>query len=240
MVVRMRFSKFVPVCLSPRVAFAGLGLMVFASTLGTEGCLSYKLTGLYVEPAGACIYPSPSFTAQFHAYGTYTEGGHAMVTKDITNIATWSDDLPTLATISPAGLATATGSGVGFTDVTASAQGEFGVVHASGVLNVKTDCVSATGAVRTLSVVPRRQSLTVGDSLQPLAVATSLRTMESSDVTGQVTWESSNPAVATVRGGVITAVGAGDAVITASQALSDGTAVRTMENIQVTTEAAQE
>ena len=62
---------------------------------------------------------------------------------------------------------------------------------------MKTDCVSATGAVRTLSVVPRRQSLTVGDSLQPLAVATSLRTMESSDVTGQVTWESSNPAVAT-------------------------------------------
>jgi hypothetical protein len=240
MVVRMRFSKFVPACLPPRVACFGLGLIVFASTLGTEGCLSYKLTGLYVEPAGACIYPSPSFTAQFHAYGTYTEGGHAMVTKDITNIATWSDDLPGLATMSQTGLATATGSGVGFTNVTAAAQGEFGLVHGSGVLNVKTDCVSATGAVRTLALVPRRQSLVIGDSLQPMAVATSLRTMETSDVTGQVTWESSNPSVATVRGGVISAVGAGDAVITATQTLSDGTAVRTIENIEVTAEASQE
>lgn len=231
----MRTCKILPFCRPTRYTTLGLSLVVFASTLGTNGCLSRKLTGLYVEPSGgACLYPG--FSAQFHAYGLYTEGGHATVTKDITTLATWSVDLPDLATVSSSGLVTTTGSAIGLTNVTATAQGEFGIVRGSAPITVKTTC--ATGAIRTpnaLRVLPGDQNLvSPGDTSQLVAVAHYAGAPYSDNVTAKVTWQSSNPQVATVNAaGLVTAVGEGDTVITATRALGNGEVITSTEKIHV-------
>ncbi len=220
-----------------RLASLGLSLIVCAAMLGTNGCISYKLTGIYVEPsAGACIYPG--FTAQFTAYGTYTESGHATVTKNITDQASWTVDLPNLATVNSSGLVTSTGTAIGITDIIASAPGEFGTVRSSAPLTVETNCVSSSGAVRTLSsihILPANQNLlSAGDTSQFVAVGHFAIAPFSDDLTRQVTWQSSNPQVATVdAAGVVTAVGAGEATITARQTLSDGMMVTGTQKVQV-------
>jgi hypothetical protein len=232
MVICMRTGKF-PLHLPSRYASLGLGVVVLASMFGTTGCMSRKLTGIFVEPsAGACLYPG--FSVQFHAYGLYTEGGHATVTTDITDQATWFVDLPDLATVSSTGLVTTTGNGIGLTNVTAKAQGEFGVVQASAPLTIKTTCVS--GAVKTpLLVLPGDQNLSsTGDTLQLVAVAHYAATPYSEDVTAKTRWESSNPQVANVNAaGLVTAVGEGDTVITATRALPNGSLITSTEKIHV-------
>lgn len=234
----MQFRSLLPVRLPSRRISLGLSLIAMTSMLGTSGCLDYSLTGLYVEPSGgACIYPDPAFTAQFHAYGTYTEGGHSTETRDITNKVAWSADLPGMVTVSSGGLVTPTGNEVGFTDVSAVAQGEFGIVKSSAVVTVKTTCVSSTGAIRTLSsirVLPGDQSLLVGDTSQQLAIGHFSVAPFSDDLTGNVVWSSSNPQVAKVSAaGLVTATGEGDAVITVTKTNSSGLAVTSTEKIHV-------
>jgi len=239
----MPLLKILPVRAPSRGASLGLALVLFASLLGTNGCISYDLTGIYVEPSGgACVYPG--FTAQFTAYGTYTEGGHAMVTKNITDQASWKIDLPNLATVNSSGLVTTTGAAIGLTDVIASAQGEFGTVFSSAPLTVETDCVSSSGAVRTLSsihILPQNQTLqSVGDTSELVAVGRFAIAPFSSDLTRQVAWESSNPRVATVSAsGLLTAVGAGEATITARRTLSSGAIVTATEKVQVGSQSPQ-
>lgn len=234
----MHFRSFLPARLPSRRVSLGLSLIAFASMAGTNGCVDYRLTGLYLEPSGgACVYPAPSFSAQFHAYGTYTEGGHSTETRDITNQVTWSDDLPGMATISSSGLATPTGNEVGHTDVYARTEGEFGVVQGSAVLQVMTNCVSTTGAVRTLSslrVLPGDQTLLVGDTARLMAIGHYSVEPLSDDLTSHVVWSSSNPLVANVSAvGVVTATGEGDAVITATKTNSSGLAITSTEKIHV-------
>lgn len=234
----MPFRSFLPVRLPSSGASLGLGLIALTSMLGTSGCMSYKLTGLYLEPsAGACLYPDPSGSAQFHAYGTYTEGGHSMETRDISSQATWSVDLPGMAMVSSTGLVTPTGNEVGHTNVYAKAQGEFGVVQSSAVVQVRTDCVSSTGAIRTLSalrILPGDQSLLVGDTSKILAIGHFSIAPFSDDLTDTVVWSSSNPQVARVTPqGLVTATGTGDAVITVSQTNKLGQVVTSTEKIHV-------
>jgi|HubBroStandDraft_1064217.scaffolds.fasta_scaffold48115_3 hypothetical protein len=230
----MRFRNILPVRMLSRRASVGLGLVVLISTLGINGCVSYRLTGLYVEPsAGACI-PSNS-TAQFTAYGIYTESGHAADTRNITDIVTWTTDLPELATVDSSGLATSS-SAIGLTNVKASAQGEFDLVWSSAPLTVKSDCVSSS--VRTLSsiqILPGDQKLSsIGDTSQLVAVGQYPIAPFSDDLTSQVTWKSSDPQVATVSAaGFVSATGAGETVITASRTTAKGTVVIATEKIQV-------
>lgn len=235
----MRFRNILPVRTLSRRASVGLGLVVFISTLGINGCVSYRLTGLYVEPsAGACI-PSNS-TAQFTAYGIYTEGGHAAETRDVTDLVTWTTDLPELATVDSKGLATSS-SDIGLTNVKASAQGEFDLVWSSAPLTVKSTCVSSS--VRTLSsiqILPGDQMLSsMGDTSQLVAVGQYRLAPFSDDLTGQVTWKSSNPQVATVSAaGFVSATGAGETTITATRTTAKGTVVTATEKIQVAGTAA--
>lgn len=234
----MHFRSFLPVRLPSRRLSLGLSMIALASMLGSSGCMDYSLTGLFIEPSGgACIYPDPSFSAQFHAYGTYTKGGHSTETRDITTKVAWSDDLPGMAIISSSGLATPTGNEVGHTDVYARTEGEFGVVQDSAVLEVRTDCVSSTGAIRTLSglrVLPGDQSLLVGDTSQLMAIGHFSVAPFSDDLTGHVVWNSSNPQVAKVSAaGFVTAMGQGDTIITATKSTATGQVVASSQKIHV-------
>ncbi len=217
---------------SPRVVL-GVGLVTLTSLLGGTGCgLSYTLTGLYVQPTSACLYPGS--TAQFNAFGSYTEGGHTAETKEITSQVTWSASLSDVATVNNAGLATAGTSYVGNTPVTASAEGEFGILMSSANLVVSTSCTASTSIAKpfTLHIIPETQTMTVGDKERPLAIAFSNNGGKSTDLTGAVTWTSSDSRVATVdRAGLITGVGAGDATITATGKSPDGEVISATQTV---------
>jgi uncharacterized protein YjdB len=227
----MRLRGILPFRMLSRPVLAGLGLVVLISMFGVNGCMSYKLTGVYVEPsAGSCIVPGS--TAQFTAYGTYTEGGHSTKTENITDEATWTTDLSEVATMSSStpGLAIAGTTFTGLTNVKASAQGEFGLVWSSAPLSVGTNCVSNSGTPTTLSgirILPGDQKLgSIGDTTKVVAVGLYSRSPFSRDLSEQATWTSSNPEVAKVSpGGLVTAVGAGEATITATQKTDQGAVV---------------
>src|SRR5579859_725369 len=234
----MHFRSLLPVHFPSRRVSLGLSVIALASMLGSSGCMDYSLTGVFIEPsAGACLYPDPSGSAQFHAYGTYTKGGHSTEVKDITTKVTWSVDLPGMAIVSSSGLVTPTGNEVGQTNVYARTEGEFGLIQSSALVKVITTCVSSTGAIRTLSglhVLPGDQSLLTGDTSQLMAIGHFSIAPFSDDLTGHVVWTSSNPQVAKVSGaGFVTAMGEGDAVITATKTTANGQVVTSSEKIHV-------
>lgn len=219
---------------SPRVA-SGVGLIALTSLLGGTGCgLSYSLTGLYVEPATGltCLYPGT--TAQYHAYGTYSEGGHTTETKDLTNTVAWTVTIPDLASMNASGLATAGSDFVGPTSIVATAEGEFGQLNAVSSLQVSTTCSTSSSVKPSLRIIPGSQTLAAGDKERPMAIAFS-NGGAATDMTGKVTWESSDVHVATIdRTGLIAAVGAGDATITATGKTANGEAIAATQTVHFT------
>jgi len=223
---------------SRALSMVGLGLLAFATMLGTDGCITYKLNGLDVEPnAGACI--APGSTAQFTAYGIFTESGHANETIDITDSVHWTTDLPELATVNASGLATAGTAYVGLTNVKASTQGEFKLLWKTVPLTVSTSCVSGSGAAvpRTLAsmhLIGETALRSVGDTTELVAVGRYSSEPLSGNLSGEVRWISSDPGVAKVSPqGLVTAVSAGEATITATRTNELGTVVTATETIHV-------
>lgn len=234
----MQFRRILPRRLPVRAAsIVGLGLLVFATMLGTDGCLTYKLNGIDLEPnAGACI--AQGSTAQFTAYGIYTENNHANKTLDITDSVHWSTDLPELATVSSTGLATSSTTYLGLTNVKASTEGEFKLLWKTVPLTVSNNCLSGSGAVRRLSsmhLIPENETLrSVGDTTELVAVGLYSSEPLSGNLSGAVHWTSSDPGVAKVSPeGLVTAMGAGDATITATRTNELGSMVTATETIHV-------
>ncbi len=157
---------------------------------------------------------SPGQTSQFIAIGTTTSGA----TLDVTGQVTWSSASIQIATISNAGLATAVSQGT--TAITA--------------IYINTDKTAVTGSaqftvlggnteqVTALAVYPASQAATAAaQQTQFFVLGTEGSAGLQFDVTDQVTWSSSNTAVATVGNvgsgtpGLVTAAGNGSATIQA-------------------------
>jgi hypothetical protein len=221
---------------SPRVLL-GVGLVTATALFGGTGCgLSYSLTGLYVEPSTGLTCVVDGVSAQYHAYGTYTEGNHTARTEDITGQVTWSATIPAVASINSSGLATGVGDGT--TAILASTQGEFGLLSNASSIQVDPAGCGTTTSIRkdfSLSIIPGNQNFaSAGQSAQPLAIATYNGGERTADLSRQVTWVSNNARVATVdTAGVITATGPGDAVITAQTKAPDGEVVSATQTIHV-------
>lgn len=232
----MKKLSFSPSALvSPRVLL-GVALVLVTSIFGGTGCgLSYSLTGLNVEPEIGLVCVDNGMTAQYKAYGTYTEGNHTARIQDISDQVNWSVSLPQLATISTSGLATAAAGYIGTTNIAATATGEFGDLHSDSNLQVSTQCVPSGSSMAhpfSLSIVAGNPSLAVGDTLQPLAIATYPGAGRTADLSHQAAWSSSNTSIATVdANGVITALAAGDATITARARTPDGDFVSATQDI---------
>jgi trimeric autotransporter adhesin len=230
---------------SPRVML-GVGAVLVVSLFGGTGCnLSYSLTGMYVEPGIGLTCVGFGMTAQYNAYGTYTEGGHATKIEDITDQVSWTVSLPQLATINTSGLATADSSSSGYygtTNIVATTNGEFGNLTTDSNLEVSTQCVAPSTAVvkhYSLHIVTGNSSVAVGDTLQPLAVVRYPDNSRTIDLFSGVTWSSSDSNVASVDArGVITGVAPGDAVITAQAKAPDGEMVSTTQTVHI--EASQQ
>jgi trimeric autotransporter adhesin len=222
-----------PALVSPRVLL-GAGLVLATSLFGGTGCgLSYSLTGIYLEPTSGSTCIPQGGTAKFTAYGTYTEGNHSMRIEDISDQVQWSVPLPELASVNASGLATASDNFIGTTPVVATTRGEFGVLTSSSSLQVSNSCVSTAIAKHfSLHIVPENQSLNVGQTLQPLAVGTYGLNGATTNLSRQVAWQSSDTKVATVDSkGLITAVGPGDATITAQTRGADGELATATETV---------
>ena len=204
------------------------GLWLFAATVPLTGCISRTLTQLTIEPAygDTCIYPGA--TAQYEAYGVYTESGHASQTKNLTDYVQWSVTFPAMATINSSGLLTAGYVALGTSNIVASTEGGFGVVRATSNVEVEDPCTSTSAVSPTspslLRVVPASASLTnAGDTEQPLAIGILAGGHGTVDLSSKVSWTSSNPGVATVNAsGIIRAVAPGTAIITARETTADG------------------
>ena len=131
---------------------------------------------------------------------------------------TWSSSAPSVATVSASGLVSAIAAG----------SASIGAV-VDGVTGTASVTVTSTppAPVATVSVTLASASRTVGQTTQATAT---LRDANGTVLTGRaVTWTSSNPSVATVSGsGLVTAVGAGSANITASSEGRSGSAPLTV------------
>ena len=132
--------------------------------------------------------------------GTVTLSATVSPSNATDKTVTWSSSNPGVATVSGG---TVTAVGEGNATITASAGGK----KATCQVTVKPNVVEVTGIILNET----EMTLQVGD------VFTLSATVSPSNATDKtVTWSSSNPGVATVSGGNVTAVAEGEAAITAS------------------------
>lgn len=133
---------------------------------------------------------------------------------------TWSSDQPATATVSPSGVVT--GVSQGLARITAAAEGK------SAVSLVTVTPV----AINIIDVTPSTASLSIGGSTQLTATP---RDAQGKPLAGRViTWITGAPSVATVsQGGLVVAVGAGDAIIFAASEGVSGSASVTVSQIPV-------
>jgi hypothetical protein len=170
--------------------------------------------------------PSANLTAgqsqQMKAMGNYSNNS----TQDLTGTATWSTSDATVASVAASGMLSTTNKG-GSCTVTA----KVGSVTGSFSLTVVPALVS-------ISVTPATASIAVQTAQQFIAAGT-YSDGSTQNITGSVTWTSSNTASATVSSSVPTsglakAVAGGNTTITATSGSISGTASLTVTSATVT------
>jgi hypothetical protein len=165
-----------------------------------------KLAQLLVTPASVTL---PTLGTQaFAAYGRLNGGDSVAVT------VTWT---ATGGSISPTGLYTA-----------GPTAGDYGVTATGRSFTTAATATLTSVPVASVSVSPPSATLSIGATQQLAAVT---KDAAGNTLTGRVvTWLSSNSAVATVSGGgLVTAIGAGSATITATSEGKNGTSAITVQ-----------
>jgi hypothetical protein len=166
-------------------------------------------------------------TTQFLATGNLTGVG---TSQNLTSQVTWYSSNAQVATINAAGLATAVGAGT--TSIVALAPA--GGLSATASLSV-TISASGTGTP-TLVITPNSETETfTGEVTQFFATGNLTGVGGTQNLTGQVTWSSSNSQVATiiasgVSAGLATATGFGSTLITAQSGAVSAVALLTVSN----------
>ena len=156
-----------------------------------------------ISPASQTI--AVGTTQQFTASGYYSNGA---ITPGIS--VSWSSSSVSAATIDGVS-GVATGVAVGTTTITATA---LGITSNAATLNVNQ--------LKSITITPLNQTIAIAGTEQYDAMGTFLNpggTTTTSDITAQVTWNSSSTAVATfstTTPGLATGVAAGTTAITAS------------------------
>lgn len=169
------------------VAALVLLILIMALAGGSSGTMEITLDQTQAELA-------PGDTLQLTATVTDSSGA-AVADPEIT----WTSASKSVATVSDGGLVTAVAEGKA--KITAKVDS----VSAECTVTVTKDAIEITGVRLSQDVA----QLTVGDTLTLTATLSPADAPEDS-----VSWTSSDPAVATVKKGVVTAVAAGSATIT--------------------------
>ena len=139
-------------------------------------------------------------TQQFTATGTYSDGS----TQSLMGSATWSSTNTPVATTTTGGLAT--GAGTGSTTIQAT----------SGSISGSTGLTVTSPVLVSIAVTPANPAILNGTTKQFTATGT-YSDSSIQNLTGLVTWSSSNTAAATITStGLATSVAAGTTIIQAT------------------------
>ena len=173
-----------------------------------------ELVSIAVTPVGDSI--ARGTTLQYTAMGTYTDSS----TLDITGSVTWDSINPVTATISN----TVGSEGL----ATAQAVGVTKIIATSGAISDSTTLKVTEAELVSIDVTPVDGSIAKGTTLQYTVMGT-YTDSSTLDITGSVTWASTNTVTATISNtvgseGLATAQAVGATKITAtSGAISDTT-----------------
>ncbi len=188
---------------------ASLFYLGLSTLLVVGSCSNKHLVSIAVTPQTASVTQIGQ-TTQFIATGTTNDS--KTPPENLTSSVTWSSSTPSVATISSAGLATATGCGT--TTITAldgSVTGE----------TTFTVTCSGTGGgnpiLQSINLYPNTPSIPqIGQTTQFIALGAYAPPSTNNVLTSVATWASSNVAVATVNNsGLATAISCGTTTITA-------------------------
>ena len=176
------------------------------------------LTSITVNPAAQTV-TSINETAQFMAIGYFSASPGAL---DMTSEVRWISSDSQVATISSTGLAKALSPGT--TTITAASGGVVG----TATMTVTSNALPHT--LTSITIIPSTQTaMALGEPAQFMAMGNYTGTPATQDLTSQVTWSTSDQAVATVNAtGATIAQGTGSATITAASNGVVGTAVLTV------------
>ncbi len=155
-----------------------------------------SIASLTITPTSAQI--AKGTTQQFSVIGTFTDG----TTQNLSGQVTWTSSDGTVVGVDANGLAT--GTGTGSAQITASYNGK----------SISTTPIQVTPAtLLSIAFNPANPTVAAGTTGQ-VAVIGTFSDDTTQDLTGSATFSSSNTAVATISGGVVTGVGTGNAIIT--------------------------
>ncbi|TDK27162.1 autotransporter domain-containing protein [Luteimonas aestuarii] len=184
------------------VTITGAGIAIITATQAAHG--NYAAAQISAQLTVDVATPVLSGFADLSR--TFGDADFALTppTSDSTGAFTYISSNPSVATVS-GDVVTIVGAGTATITATQAADGNYASAQTTAQLVVDT-------AVPTISGFPNL-SRTYGDAAFTLTAPTS-------DSTGAFTYASSNPAVATIAGDVVTITGAGTATITATQAAS--------------------
>jgi hypothetical protein len=225
-------------------------LLLIGVVIPLTSCVaSPSLTSIAVSPT-TMNFGGSGLTTQLTAIGSYTRPNHAAVTRDITNQVTWASSTTDCVTVSNTGLITSGPNVCSNILVTASAQGFHGIIQGTMTVNVTQPSGGGggSGAEPLLSIAVVPGSITTDNLLgtgQFLAYGTFSTPPFVQDITNginhngyvaKVNWISDAPYIFPVdsagapgttgsTGGLVTAVGSGNANIYATAANPDGTVV---------------
>ncbi len=138
------------------------------------------LTSISVTPTATSI--ATGVTQQFTATGSYSDGS----TRNLTTTATWSSSNTAVATIATGGLATSAGTG----STTISA--------ASGTVTGSTTLTVTAATLSSIAVTPADPILGYRGATQQFKATGRYSDQSTRDLTNEVTWSSSDNAVATI------------------------------------------
>jgi hypothetical protein len=157
------------------------------------------LTSLTVSPASPNLVVGS--TQQFTATGSYNNGS----TQDLSSSVTWTSSNTQVVTINNTGLATPKTTG----SVTISA--------ASGSLSGSTPSLTVAPKLESIAVSPQGLSIPLGVS-QQLTAQGSFSNSSTQNLTGSVSWSSSNSSIATVStAGLVQSLATGSVTFTATE-----------------------
>lgn len=199
----MRADSRIPGPSSPNLPAVLALLVLFCLGAGCDK----KLSGIELRATPQLVKGA---TAQLRAFGSYTDGSR----QDFTTLVTWISDKPGVVAVSDQGdrKGLVVALGIGRSQVTA----RVGEQQAVTVIDVTEPLVTA------LAITPVTPTIASGTSAALRATAT-LSDGTTRDATAQASWSSLSPGVAAFldgseRRGLVTAVAAGTAVLTATLA----------------------
>src|SRR5439155_22163025 len=198
------------------------GLAVGSATItatvgGIAGTASLNVTAaqlvsIEVTPAAPSLAAGTS--VQLTATGTFSDASK----KDLSSSATWSSSASQFATVGSSGM------------VSAVAQGSAVVTAAVGAISGSTTATVTAAVLTSIQVTPQNPTIAKGTQQQFVATGV-FSNATTQDLSSQVTWASSAPAIATVStAGLADAAAVGSSTISASKGGVTGSTLLTVSN----------